>query len=303
MKQRKEDEEDQKDISLAFQLLPQDISKELLEMDIDEMQRKIIEIFKLNNCTIDLREAALADYYTSAVWWAKEQGFNEQQMSGFFTAVHTLLENIKEKHMTLVDNMKSLKQMLVGIGTEISTDFTKGGLDFLDLVQAQAIIKYITNSLFQHYRLYEYMFSNTQAEEIIGHEIQIAVPKAANLPFPPPLDEGIEEEVINLYLKEALPAPASTSDIWNMNLDYKIHLAESVCLNRRLQNLRKQTTQKHTINLESDIFSQLTAQDVQEVVESVAAEMLGNLQHEVAVKLQEKENAIITKINKVLKVA
>lgn len=47
--------------------------------------------------------------------------------------------------MTLVDNMKSLKQMLVGIGTEISTDFTKGGLDFLDLVQAQAIIKYITN--------------------------------------------------------------------------------------------------------------------------------------------------------------
>lgn len=47
--------------------------------------------------------------------------------------------------MTLVDNMKSLKQMLVGIGTEISTDITKGGLDFLDLVQAQAIIKYITN--------------------------------------------------------------------------------------------------------------------------------------------------------------
>lgn len=52
---------------------------------------------------------------------------------------------LAEKHMTLVDNMKSLKQMLVGIGTEISTDITKGGLDFLDLVQAQAIIKYITN--------------------------------------------------------------------------------------------------------------------------------------------------------------
>lgn len=41
-----EDEEDQKDISLAFQLLPQDISKELLEMDIDEMQRYML----LKNC-------------------------------------------------------------------------------------------------------------------------------------------------------------------------------------------------------------------------------------------------------------
>lgn len=41
-----EDEEDQKDISLAFQLLPQDISKELLEMDIDEMQRFML----LKNC-------------------------------------------------------------------------------------------------------------------------------------------------------------------------------------------------------------------------------------------------------------
>lgn len=46
-----EDEEDQKDISLAFQLLPQDISKELLEMDIDEMQRFML----LKNCVFCIR--------------------------------------------------------------------------------------------------------------------------------------------------------------------------------------------------------------------------------------------------------
>ena len=57
--------------------------------------RKLCEFFKLNESSTDLREAAILDYYTSAVWWAKEQGFTEQQMSGFFTAIHTLLDNIK----------------------------------------------------------------------------------------------------------------------------------------------------------------------------------------------------------------
>ena len=57
--------------------------------------RKLCEFFKLTESSTDLREAAILDYYTSAVWWAKEQGFTEQQMSGFFTAIHTLLDNIK----------------------------------------------------------------------------------------------------------------------------------------------------------------------------------------------------------------
>ena len=50
---------------------------------------------KLNNSEIDLGEAILLDYYVTGFWWAKEQGFTTQQISGFFSILHLLLENIK----------------------------------------------------------------------------------------------------------------------------------------------------------------------------------------------------------------
>ena len=43
----------------------------------------------------DLKAATVLDYYVAAFWWAKEQNFNVEQLSAFFTVVHTLLENIK----------------------------------------------------------------------------------------------------------------------------------------------------------------------------------------------------------------
>jgi len=43
----------------------------------------------------DLKAATVLDYYVAALWWGKEQNFNVEQLSSFFTVVHTLLENIK----------------------------------------------------------------------------------------------------------------------------------------------------------------------------------------------------------------
>ncbi|KAK7465959.1 hypothetical protein BaRGS_00037497, partial [Batillaria attramentaria] len=277
-KDKHEGEVERKEGFLAYQVLPQDVSKELLEMDIDDMQRKICEFFKLENVSTHLQDAAIADYYTSAVWWAKEQGFNEQQMSGFFTAVHTLLENLKEKQMSLVDNVKEMKLLLVGIGTEVAGDVPGGGMEFLEPAQALAVSDYIFNSLFQHYRLYEYMFSHTQDEEIIGADLEVEVAKAASLPFPPPLDEGIDAEVYEAYVKTPPPSPTPAEEPADEG-----PAAE--------------------IDFSSDVFNQLTPQDVRAVVESVAAEMLGGLQNEISVKLREKENAILARINKVHKVA
>ena len=46
---------------------------------------------------IDLREAAMLDYYVSAFWWGREHEFTIEQLSAFFTVIHTLLNNIKGK--------------------------------------------------------------------------------------------------------------------------------------------------------------------------------------------------------------
>ncbi|KAK7109131.1 ciliary-associated calcium-binding coiled-coil protein 1-like isoform X2 [Littorina saxatilis] len=273
--------------AFAFQVLPQDVSKQLLEMDVDDMQRTLCEFLKFTSSQTDLREAAILDYYTSAVWWAKEQGFTDQQLSGFFTAIHILLENIKEKQMKLVDNLTEFKKMLIGIAAEVSPGVPSGGMEFFDPTQAQAISEYIFRSLFQHYRLYEFLFEQSQDEEIIGTDLVVDVAKAASLPFPPPLDEGIEEDKLEAFVKTPPPSPTQESG------------QEST----EEGSGEKAATHSSEIDLEAEVFTRLTSQDVKEVVESVAAELLGSLQNEVAFKLREKENAILAKINKIHHVA
>lgn len=278
----KKEETERVEGAFAFQILPQDVSKQLLEMDVDDIQRKLCEFFNLNEWTTDLRQASILDYYTGAVWWAKEQGFNDQQMSGFFTACHILLDNIKEKQMKLVDNIIELKQMLVGIGsgTELTGQTPSGGMEFFDDAQGQVISKYIFGSLFQHYRLYEYMFQKAQDEEIIGTDLEIDVAKDAAQPFPPPLDEGIEEAKYEAFVKTPPPSQAQAHDGVEDGAD-------------------KPKEKPNEIDLDAEVFSRLSAKDVQEVVESVATEMLGGLQNDIMVKLRDKENTILARINKI----
>ena len=57
--------------------------------------RKIAEVMNITEYVTDLKAATVLDYYVAAFWWAKEQNFNVEQLSAFFTVVHTLLENIK----------------------------------------------------------------------------------------------------------------------------------------------------------------------------------------------------------------
>lgn len=55
------------------------------------------EIMSLSQFSVDLKEAAMLDYYTACFWWSKEQQFSQEQMSAFFTVTHTLIENMKGK--------------------------------------------------------------------------------------------------------------------------------------------------------------------------------------------------------------
>ncbi|XP_067657637.1 ciliary-associated calcium-binding coiled-coil protein 1-like isoform X2 [Haliotis asinina] len=278
----KDGEADEREGALAFKVLTADQTRELQALSVEHMQMKLCDIFKLDCHSTDLREASILDFYTASVWWGKEKAFSIQQLSGFFTLVHTLFENVKEKHLSLVENLKEMKKMLVGIGAENGPDMQYGGLEFFDVNQAKDITNYLYSSFFQHYTLYEYMFSTLQAEEIIGTDLDVEVAKAADVPFPPPLDEGVSEEHFNQYIATPPPTPVpepvedTTEEVTELQIDEK---------------------------MSENIFSELSVEDVKEVIESVAKEMLGGLQTEVTAKLREKENQLISKINKIHRVA
>ena len=46
----------------------------------------------------DLKDAALLDYFTGALWWGRKQGFSLEQLSAFFTVIHMLITNIQGKY-------------------------------------------------------------------------------------------------------------------------------------------------------------------------------------------------------------
>lgn len=53
------------------------------------------EVMDIPLYATDLKDAALLDFYTGALWWGREQGFSIEQLSAFFTVVHKLINNIK----------------------------------------------------------------------------------------------------------------------------------------------------------------------------------------------------------------
>ncbi|NXN29696.1 CBCO1 protein, partial [Nycticryphes semicollaris] len=99
------------------------------------------EILNFKQLKTSLKEGILLDYYTAGFWWAKESNFSVIQLSGFMDLLHFLLENLRDKHMTLGDNLKELGKAMAGIG-EIDSE-KSGDLNFFSIEQAKAVIDYL----------------------------------------------------------------------------------------------------------------------------------------------------------------
>ncbi|XP_053548884.1 ciliary-associated calcium-binding coiled-coil protein 1 [Bombina bombina] len=175
----------------------------LLELDISGLQRKLQEFLNLKEIQTDLKECILLDYYVEGFWWGKENKFTSQQLEGFMGLLHKLLDNIENKCMSMEQNLQELGKALVGIG---QSDYDKKAcLASLNVDQAKDVINYFKVGLFQHYRLYECMFSVPRDVMVIGAEQTIEVVKPAETPFPAPLEEGISFEVYSKYIAPLTP--------------------------------------------------------------------------------------------------
>lgn len=67
--------------------------------------------------------------------------------------------------------------------------------------------------LFQHYKLYQFVFSHTQAEEVIGLDLVCELVKPADIPYPAPLDEGLPYDVWEKYIKTPPPSPTPEEQV------------------------------------------------------------------------------------------
>ncbi|XP_075866139.1 ciliary-associated calcium-binding coiled-coil protein 1 isoform X2 [Microcebus murinus] len=140
----------------------------LLTENIDGVQEKLGTFLNFKNIQTCLKDAILLDYYVSGFLWAREKEFSIIQYSKFFTLLNMLLHNLKTQHMSLEDSIKWVGEVMAEIGPAHSQKCTKGNV--FDIKQANAIVDYLKISLFQHYKLYEFMFFSAREEIVIGAE-------------------------------------------------------------------------------------------------------------------------------------
>lgn len=255
----------------------------LKELTARELEVKLGEVLTIESYHNSLPEACVLDYYVAGFWFAKEQNFTLQQISAFFTLLKVMLDNIKEHHFSLIESIQKFKTLLAGIGVENCPQ--NGGLECFDVNQAKVITDYFTDSLFQHYRLYQFLFTQEPQEEVVISQLAVEVPPLASVPFPPPLDEGMTEDVWREHVMTPPQSPQLTQQK-DGDVDSKGEEAQSAAL-----NLAENQTAE-------DILASVKPEQVKSIVNKVADEVLGNFKAEVEAKLKERETLLTSKIGK-----
>lgn len=276
------EEEEEKD-SLAWKVLSEEQTQTLKELTVHELEVKLAEVLLIENYNISLPEACILDYYVAGFWFAKEQNFTLQQISAFFTLLKIMLDNIKEKQFSLVNNIQKFKSLLAGI--EVENCSQNGGLECFDVNQAKLITNYFTDSLFQHYRLYQFLFTQDPQEEIVLSELVVEVPPLSTVPFPPPLDEGMTEVMWREYV---MPPPESPQEEEQTKREVNTQGMEGDPAALPLPE--NQTAE--------EILASIKPKQVKNMVNQVAGEVLGNFKNEVETKLKEREAFLMAKIGK-----
>ncbi|XP_022807450.1 uncharacterized protein C10orf107 homolog isoform X3 [Stylophora pistillata] len=273
-------EEEDKE-SLAWKVLSEEQTQTLKELTVHELEVKLAELLSIENYHISLPEACVLDYYVAGFWFAKEQNFTLQQISAFFTLLKEMLDNVKEKQFSLVDSIQKFKSLLAGIGVENCA--LNGGLECFDVNQAKLITDYFTDSLFQHYKLYQFLFTQKPQEEVVISELEVEVPPLASIPFPPPLDEGMTEE---MWREHVMTPPQSPQP--EEQKEGEMDQAGEEALSDNLAHVKDQAAE--------NILSSLEPAQVKDILRKVADEVLGNLQAEVEAQLKERETVLAAKI-------
>ncbi|XP_015416565.1 PREDICTED: uncharacterized protein C10orf107 homolog [Myotis davidii] len=252
---------------------------EILAEDIDGVQQKFATFLNFKNLKTCLKEAILVDYYVSGFLWARGMDFSVLQYSKFMTLLDVLLHNLRALHMSLKDSLQWLGEVMAEIGPAHLQKHKKWSI--FDIKQANAITDYLKISLFQHYKLYEFLFYSSREEIVLGAEQMIEVVKSSGGLFPNPLEEGISFDIYSTFIE---PPPA---------LDTEMKILD--------QEQGSVETQPAASTSETDALAGLTIEDIKSVLAQVTDDILIGIQAEINEKLQIQEEAFNARIEKLKK--
>ncbi|XP_048089503.1 ciliary-associated calcium-binding coiled-coil protein 1 [Alosa alosa] len=285
-------ENEEPTIQWALQTLEQ-ISL-LRELTVDEVQLKFEDVLQFKNQQTCLKEAALLDYFVSGFWWAKEMNFSSEQTSFVMALLQSSIDNISEKQMSFVDNFTEFGKTLIDLRKTPSAD---GNPPLFDVEQAKSITNYFTSSLFQHYRMYEFLFSQSRDKKLLGMERHIEVIDAAKL-FAP-LEEGMPVDVFQHYLAPAQPESPEEAAKERRGEEEEKEEVGGTDERSEGEGERGDTLEEE----EEEEEEKYSVEEVREVLREMTKEMMGNLQAEFTEKLRIQEESYTARIERLKSVS
>ncbi|XP_036592850.1 ciliary-associated calcium-binding coiled-coil protein 1 [Trichosurus vulpecula] len=247
---------------------------DLLNENIHGVQKKLEAYLNFHKLPTSLKEAILLDYYTSGFWWAKGKNFTIPQLSKFMALLDKLLHNLQTLHASLEDSIKFLGEIMAEIGPN---PIDKPYVNVFNVQQANEIIDYLKMSLFQHYKLYEFLFFSPRDEIVIGTEKVIELVKSTDSPFPGPLEEGLEFGIYSAFI---VPPPASTHDLED------------------IEQVLSEESPVESEATEVDPLASFTIEEVKTVLGQITDEVISSIQAEINEKLQMQEETFNVRIEK-----
>uniref|UniRef100_A0A8C1R8D2 Ciliary associated calcium binding coiled-coil 1 n=1 Tax=Cyprinus carpio TaxID=7962 RepID=A0A8C1R8D2_CYPCA len=220
---------------------------------------------------------SMDQYFVSGFWWGKEMNFNSQQISFIMPLLQQLLDNIKNKQSSFADNFKAFTQTVLATRQSPSSETKASFLFTTD--QIKAITDYFKTSLFQHYRLYEYLFTHRE-KQLLKTEKCIEVIDPAESAAP--LEEGMSAD---LYFHYMAPPHVQTPE-------------QTV-----QESLEENVEEPGKAELEESPGNHVgfSVEDVREALEEMTQEMLAKLQADFTEKLRVHEETYISRLERLQK--
>ncbi|KAF7705100.1 hypothetical protein HF521_020386 [Silurus meridionalis] len=245
----------------------------LMKLSVDQVQLQFVDLLDLKNYQVCVKEAFLLDYFVAGFWWAKEMALTCQQISFIMALLQLLLDNIKDKQMQFAENFKKFTRMLLAT-RQPSPSPSATVNPLFDVDQIKSITDYFRSSLFQHYTLYEFLFSQSRDDMLFGMERNIEVVDSAD--FIAPLGEG----TLTDDLRHTAPSPDAPP---NQDSDTLLE-----------KNVDESAECEQGETLES--LEGFSVEDVQEVLGEMTREMLVKLQEDFTEKLHIQEKTYMAKL-------
>lgn len=169
-----------------------DSTAAVLDSEPEALKALVAEKMGLADCDTDARAATEQDFYLCAVFLAKDNKFTLQEASAAFSVVSTALANLKTGRMALSENVVQTRKLMAehtseedqyAVADELKT-FKASILDFQPRSNP-VVSEFLKTGLFQHYRMYTFLFHGDRPSAVAEKALRIQVP-----PPTQPLDEA-----------------------------------------------------------------------------------------------------------------